>query len=100
MNLGNVKGLLAWGTLRIPRVVFWLTLFVIGLAHEPVTRVIDPGRFPVDAGCSARQPLMHSGLASAVVFSRTPTRNPRPWGGLFRMLERCPLSLTDGLQVG
>jgi hypothetical protein len=80
--------------------VFWLTRFVSGLTNEPVTRVIHRGRFPGDAGYSGRLPLKHSGLASAVVFGRMPTLNPRRWSGLFTLPDRYSLILTDGMHVG
>jgi hypothetical protein len=81
-------------------VMFWLTRFVVGLTNEPVTRVIPHGRCRGDASYSGRKPLTHSGLASAVIFRRMPTLNPRPWGGLVPLPERDSLILTDGMPVG
>ena len=46
-----------------------------------------------------RQPLNHSGLASAMVCSRTLTLNPRPWGGSIRILGRSSLSTFDDTKV-
>jgi hypothetical protein len=67
--------------------------------NEPGTRVIYPG------SCSRckrfwEQPRQHLGLASAEIFRRTPTPNPRPWGGLFCMSERYSWRLTEGMPVG